>query len=117
MKAETIAHALDLVTAAHKAKLSDTALGVAETIARTEGASRDEVARAIARGLQVVLCCLLLTGCKPASASVTRGSDSVEVVILQPGQNLPGTFIGMHKGRELWRFDQATYVYVERVTP
>ena len=51
VKASTLAHALDLVTAAHKAKLSDTSLGVCETIARTEGASRDQVQQAVARGV------------------------------------------------------------------
>jgi hypothetical protein len=50
-KVSTIVHALELVTRAHAAKLSDVTLGVCEKIARTEGATLADVQRAVARGV------------------------------------------------------------------
>ena len=53
IEARTMAHALELVIAAHRARLGDVALTAAESIARQEGATRDQVQQAVARGVSV----------------------------------------------------------------
>lgn len=121
-KAETIVHALELVTAAHKARLSEPSLMAAEKIAREEGASRAQLQLAVARGLQAVLLCLLLARCTPAKAAGTPPADTpaaraalIETVIMTPGASLPGLrHMGVSQGAELWS-DGEMWIRVRRV--
>ena len=52
MTPRTIAHALQLVIDAHRARLGDIALGATESLARQEGASRDQIADAVREGMR-----------------------------------------------------------------
>lgn len=103
-KAETIVHALDLVTKAHQARLSEPALIVAEKIARDEGASRAQVQLAVARGVQVLLACALLSSCRPAQAAVTPPTDTITTYVVPRNMRFPGaTFAGYAQdGAEVW---------------
>jgi hypothetical protein len=49
-EAHTIAAALSIVVAAHKARLSDATVGIAEKLARESGATHQDIADAVRAG-------------------------------------------------------------------
>lgn len=116
-KVATIVHALNLVASAHRARLSEATRSVAEKIARQEGATREDLDRAIARGMRAlaVFGAAVLTGCASAPA-VPEAAVADTVITLGADVRMPGRFAGMSDGAEVWDMGDVT-VRVRRVQP
>jgi hypothetical protein len=116
-KVSTMVHAIELVVAAHRAKLSEASLMTAEKIARDVGATREQLQRAVARGVQATLLigAAVLAGCQPAdAAAVTPAADSVYAI--GAGVRIPGRLLAKRAGVETWDMGDFT-VRVRRVQP
>jgi hypothetical protein len=109
--------AIELVVAAHRAKLPEVSLGAAEGLARQEGATREQLLRAVARGVHATLLigAVVLAGCQPTdAAAVTPASDSVYAI--GAGVRIPGRLLAKRAGVETWDMGDFT-VRVRRVQP
>lgn len=122
LQARIQAQAITLVADVHRAKLPETSKLAAEKIARDNGATRIDIQCAVARGVQAVLACVLLSSCTPAQAAVTPvtdtradGVEAIETITLAPGVPLPGLrHVGLSHGTELWS-DGEMWIRVRRV--